>query len=96
MRQLNYNTCNTRVAFSNGCTTDLGFFSLPRRKLPSLWRKPIFQLAVPQQMHVERCFTLEMILTHKNGGTLLQLVSISLRIVWCHPLPSVFETKSNF
>lgn len=92
MRQLNYNTCNTGVAFSNGCTTDLGFFSL---SLPSLWRKPIFQLAVPQQMHVERCFTLEMILTHKNVGTLLQLVSISLRIVWCHPLPSVLETKSN-
>lgn len=81
MRQLNYKTCNTGVAFSNGYTTGFGFFSLSRRKLHFLWRNPIFQLSVPQQMHVERCFTLEMILTHRDGGTLVQLVSISLRIV---------------
>lgn len=95
VRQLNYTTCNTGVAFSNGCTIAFGFFPLSRRKLPFLWRKPIFQLAVPQQTCVESYFTLGMILTHKNGGTLLQLVSISLRIVWCHPLPSVLETKTS-
>lgn len=82
-----------------GVLLPLAFFLYPeeikKAHLLFLWRKPIFQLAVPQQMHVERCFTLEMILTHKNGGTLLQLVSISLRIVWCHPLPSVLETKTS-
>lgn len=93
MRQLNHNTCNIGVAFSNGCTTGFGFFSLSRRNLPFLWRKPIFQLAVPQKMHMERCFTFQMILTHKLGGTLLQLFSISLRIVWCHPWSSVLEAK---
>lgn len=70
------------------------FFPYPEENYLFCEESPSFSLLYPNR-RVESYFTVGMILTHKNGGTLLQLVSISLRIVWCHPLPSVLETKTS-
>lgn len=51
VRQLNYNTCNTGVAFPNGCTTAFGFFSLSRGDKESPSAFPV------EKAHLSACCT---------------------------------------
>lgn len=86
MRQLNYTTCNTGVAFSNGFTTGFGFSFLLQKKITFSVEKAHLSACCTPTDTFGKLFYSGNDSYSQGGGGLLQFVSYSSRSCLVSPL----------